>query len=183
MMVQSQNIDLGGPGLAKTKKGARKKQADAFIPPRGVLPDGTAVDFGHSDKNKSKQQQTPKKAQSDKASKGPKQNAVVESTTNDLKHLLLDSSQSLPDGQKPDFGGRTKKKTRDNHKQQSTASNRNSGATNLPSSADSYLKKSPRSQSSTSMSPLSSSTPVYAGSSFHSAPSTLSLPKPSFLKK
>ncbi|KAG7711194.1 hypothetical protein KL949_001750 [Ogataea haglerorum] len=192
MMVQSQNIDLGGPGLAKTKKGARKKQADAFIPPRGVLPDGTAVDFGHSDKNKSKQQQTPKKAQSDKASKGPKQNAVVESTTNDLKHLLLDSSQSLPDGQKPDFGGRTKKKTRDNHKQQSTASNRNSGATNLPSSADSYLKKSPRSQSSTSMSPLSSSTPfhvdeneteMFSGAASHVIPSSISsfhhnLPQP-----
>ncbi|KAH3665609.1 hypothetical protein OGAPHI_003797 [Ogataea philodendri] len=176
MMVQTQNTGLPDPGPLKAKDSGRKKQTGGNIPPRGVLPDGSSVDFGHSDKSKPKQQQTQKRVSTDKPAKKGKGKTST-NTANDTKKPQQQSSlPSLPDGQKPDFGGRQKPKSKDS-KKQSSQSSKSQTPQSSPSSQHSSLRKPP------TPSPSPSQSQVYAGSSFHSAPSTMSLPKPSFLKK
>ncbi|GME82854.1 unnamed protein product [Ambrosiozyma monospora] len=79
--------------------------------------------------------------------------------------------QSLPNGRKPDFGtGSGNSKKSQPHSQPSSPSSR-------------FTKKYEEYSGSTSSLDATDSGSVYAGASFHSAPSAVSLPKPSFMSK
>ncbi|GME70288.1 unnamed protein product [Ambrosiozyma monospora] len=79
--------------------------------------------------------------------------------------------QSLPNGRKPDFGT-------------GSGNSKRSQPQSQPSSPSSrFTKKYDEYSGSTSSLDATDSGSVYAGASFHSAPSAVSLPKPSFMSK
>ncbi|CDK29705.1 unnamed protein product [Kuraishia capsulata CBS 1993] len=168
----------------KTKNTKKKPSKDSVhIPPAGLLPDGSAPDFGFgakpkdpvnpkgSDSNRRKDRSTPQKKT---------KNGAVEKHTGDLKTLLLSKpkesrkkgdkglpDRTLPDGSVPDFGNGSSNETPKKEKK--------------PKSAKPAAKSSKKAEKPAEHVRTASGEFVYAGASFHESPSAVSLPKPSFL--
>ncbi|VEU22977.1 DEKNAAC104038 [Brettanomyces naardenensis] len=270
-MTNSPSFSKGEQSGARANK--KKGKAKGFtIPPRGALPDGSFVDFGHGNNSKDSYDNKDNNRGRKATHHGNKAD-VVDSTTADLKNLLISATDnvetrggtrsaqgsshfnpasvpSLPDGAKPDFGNgnsnnnnnksrkngrssRSRSRSHSHSRSNSPPLSASSSSLNLspPQTSAGYaglrvppvqalpdgsrpnfggpspsassgtsvsfgptypykhlgvtLRKPSNSTSTTSYSndSLLDSNQIYAGSSFHSSPSAVSLPKPSFSKR
>ena len=109
---------------AKGKKASKQEQKEFSIPPRGALPDGSSVNFGHEKlkypvKLRNETGKGRKNINRQHSGDGMKNRAVLKSTaislketTNDLKNMLISDTfakPSLPDGSRPVFNNNTGK--------------------------------------------------------------------------
>lgn len=196
-------------GPSKEKKRRNNKDKDITIPPRSISVDFSSSSSPTSNSNKNRQTSNRKNNKVTLKSTSDE----IRSTTQDLKNLLLSEPSlpngQKPDFGNGNSVGNARKNTRSTQYKKSPSSPNatvripeiqslpgggkpnfgNPNAHSPPSSASFALSKASNrniklkasSASSSSFSTFESS--KYAGSSFHSEPKAVTLPKPSFLSR
>lgn len=134
------------------------------------LPNGEKVDFGNSNSQKSKKKNNSKNSSDDEKSTPSLPNGEKVQFRNSNSKSRGKTEQSLPNGAKPDFGNEKPAKKSNGSKKKPA----------LPNGQKPVFLDDDTTKMKKSSSKSKPGEETYAGSSFHSSPAALNLPKPSF---